>query len=258
VNLFRFVPGYESAIYERGKEPLFFLFLAFLICFACTRGYTRLARTRGWGSGQVGGTHLHHIIPGILLAFIGGLIAFTPPGHSEVVREVGAILFGAGGALVLDEFALVFRLRDVYWLEEGRSSVTATLIGVTLAGLLLLASSPFDPGASEDESRTGFFVLVSIGLFFAVIAFLKGKPFLGVLAIFTPFAWLASIRLATPKSPWARWFYDPSRGRNRDWRARKLARSQLRFERNVIERFERWFVDLVGGKPLGPFTKERK
>jgi hypothetical protein len=33
VNLFRFVPGYETSIYEAGREPIFVALLAFLICF---------------------------------------------------------------------------------------------------------------------------------------------------------------------------------------------------------------------------------
>jgi hypothetical protein len=40
-------------------------------------------------------------------------------------------LFGAGAALTLDEFALVLHLGDVYWTEEGRSSIEATLMGFT-------------------------------------------------------------------------------------------------------------------------------
>ena len=42
--MFRFIPGYESHIYDEGKEPLLFLFLAFIITFALTRLYTRMAR----------------------------------------------------------------------------------------------------------------------------------------------------------------------------------------------------------------------
>jgi hypothetical protein len=67
VNLFRFIPGYETHIFDEGKEPLLFLFLAFIVAFALTRLYTRMARSRGWGSGNVGGVHMHHMVPGIIL-----------------------------------------------------------------------------------------------------------------------------------------------------------------------------------------------
>ena len=49
VNLFRFIPGYETSVYEAG-EPIFVALLAFLICFVITRGYTRMARVRGWAA----------------------------------------------------------------------------------------------------------------------------------------------------------------------------------------------------------------
>lgn len=43
-----------------------------LIAFACTRPYTRLARVRGWGSGNVGGVHLHHMVVGIPIVVVTG------------------------------------------------------------------------------------------------------------------------------------------------------------------------------------------
>jgi lysyl-tRNA synthetase class 2 len=247
VNVFRFVPGYESAIYDRGREPLFILCLSFLITFICVRGYTRLARSRGWGSGSIGGTHLHHIVPGLIIAFLGGLIAFSPWGHSELTREAGAILFGAGGALVLDEFALVFRLRDVYWQEEGRASVTAALMGLTLGVLLLVATSPFDRDASTDDGVAAFFGLLAANLVFALIAFLKGKPYFGILAVFTPIGWIAAVRLAKPRSPWSRWFYEKPGGRRPERRARKLERSRVRFADHPFDRLAGWVVRVVGG-----------
>jgi hypothetical protein len=48
-----------------------------------------------------------------------------------------AILYGAGAALTLDEFALWLNLRDVYWSAEGRSSIDA----IILFGAFLAASA---------------------------------------------------------------------------------------------------------------------
>ncbi len=123
MNIFRFVPGYEQYIYEAGKEPLFLLLLSFLIAFFLTRLYTRLGRVRGWGSGNVGGVHLHHIVPGIILALVAGLLLAATSGAQSTSRGLIAIVFGAGAALILDEFALVLHLEDVYWSERGRLSV---------------------------------------------------------------------------------------------------------------------------------------
>jgi hypothetical protein len=44
-----------------------------------------------------------------------------------------SIVYGAGAALTLDEFALWLNLEDVYWAKQGRESVDA----VVLFGALL-------------------------------------------------------------------------------------------------------------------------
>jgi hypothetical protein len=253
MDIFRFVPGYRSAIYLEGKEPLFLLFVAFLIAFTLTRGYTRLARTRGWGSGSIGGVHLHHSLVGIVIVLAAGFVAFLPVGEEDVARDLCSICFGVGAALVLDEFALVFYLRDVYWSREGRDSVNATILGLMVAGLCLFVSEPFGLGGpTTSPSRLAFFATVASNVVFAAITFLKGKPFAGSAAILLPVVGMVgSIRLAKPTSPWARWFYRPDRGpeRRRAARARKLSRAERRAQSGRAARFERWLDDVVGGKP---------
>lgn len=144
-DIFRFIPGYSQHIVGDGKEPVLLLLLAFLITFALTRLYTRLARVYGWGSGSVGGVHLHHMVVGILIMIATALVAVAewPNG---VGRDLIAIFFGIGAALILDEFALSLYLEDVYWSPEGRTSVDATIMGVMLAGLLMVGISPFGVG----------------------------------------------------------------------------------------------------------------
>lgn len=111
MDLFRFVPGYRRLIFREGKEPLFLLFLAFVIAFACARGYARIARRRGWRSGSVDGVHLHHEVVGIVFVLVAGLVVFSRAGAEPTVRDWCAIFFGIGAAFVLDEFALVLSLR---------------------------------------------------------------------------------------------------------------------------------------------------
>lgn len=245
MDLFRFIPGYRDVIFDEGKEPLFLMLLAFLIAFNCTRGYTRMARKRGWGSASVGGVHLHHVVVGILFVLLVGLVASTPVGTNAVVRDICAIVFGVGAAFVLDEFALVFYLRDVYWSQEGRDSVDATILGVMIASLTLVVSEPFGLRAPLEShlSRFVFFSVVAHNAIFAVVTFLKGKPFAGFAAIALPaVGWIGAIRLAKPSSPWARWFYGPN----------KLARSEQRVERGFATRFQQRLLDLVGGAPSPP------
>lgn len=258
MDLFRFIPGYSDHVYEANKEPLLFMFVAFIITFALVRLYTRLARTRGWGSGNVGGVHMHHMVPGIILMSIGGGLAFTQFNDNGVFLCAAGILFGAGGALTLDEFALVLHLKDVYWTEEGRTSVDAMLIGVAAAGLLLVAAVPTKENTGirlelgDFELSIGVWLALTVNVALVAITFLKKKPLLGTVGIFVILVSLfTAIRLAKPGSPWARWFYDPERGsaRLRAWRERRRARSERRYTVGWSGRFERWFSDLVGGAP---------
>jgi hypothetical protein len=243
VNLFRPVPGYETHIYDGGKEALFLLFISFLVAFALARLYTRQARIRGWGSASVGGVHVHHSVPGLIVAFGAGLLAFTPWGANSPAREVLAVAFGAGAALVLDEWALIFHLEDVYWTNEGRSSVDAVIIGTALAGILLHTASPFDVDTSQYQGeRTVVFVLLAVNYLYALVCFLKGKPVVGAVGLLIPsVAFFGAIRLAKPHSPWSRWFYGK--------RPKKLERARRRFDSGWQGRLERRVTDIIGGAP---------
>lgn len=242
MDLFGFIPGYRGVIFDEGKEPLFLSLLAFLIAFGCTRGYTRLARKYGWGSGSVGGVHLHHEVVGIVIVLIAGLVAMTPAGTDAAVRDVCAIFFGVGAAFIVDEFALVFYLRDVYWTQEGRDSVDATILCGLIAGLTLVVSEPFglDDPVTSHLGRFIFFAVIAANAVFAIVSLLKGKLFTGFAAIAVPpLGWIGAFRLAKPASPWARWFY----------KGDKLERAQQRMRNGLAARFERRLDDFVGGKP---------
>jgi hypothetical protein len=246
LDVFHFIPGYDTNVVAAGKEPLLLLILSFLITFALTRLYTRLARVRGWGSGSVHGVHLHHMVIGILIVLASGLVAFAawPNG---IGREILGIFFGSGAALTLDEFALSLYLKDVYWSPEGRSSVDATVMGVMLAGLLLVGVSPF---GIHDQTVGGRWVgvgVIALNIVLAAVTLLKGKLMLGLLSIFVPLiGFIGAIRLGKPRSPWAKWFYK----RN----PRKLQRSHARFDSSHTwsARFNKWFTNLIGGTPSKP------
>jgi hypothetical protein len=247
LDVFRFIPGYSEHIVGDGKEPVLLLLLAFLITFALTRLYTRLARVYGWGSGSVGGVHLHHMVVGILIVIATALVAVAEwPSGIDII----AIFFGVGAALILDEFALSLYLEDVYWSPEGRTSIDATIMGVMLAALLMVGISPF--GVNDAHySRTYAFGVVVVNVVLAAITILKGKLMLGLGGIFIPILGLiGAIRLAKPQSAWARLFYRHS--------PRKLERARERFEVNPgwPERFNIWFANLVGGAPSRPSPGE--
>ena len=244
MNLFRFVPGYDAHIYGGGREPAFLMLLAFVLTLAGTRFYTRMARVRGWGSTYIGGVHVHHLVPGVVLCLVAGGLA-VGLGPRELWVALLAIVFGAGAALVLDEFAMLLHLDDVYWTTEGRLSIDACLAAVAFLGLGVLATFPLP--ADTPGERLGRAIgdgVLALVACFVVVALLKGKLKLGLIGIvFAPLAVVAALRLAKPSSIWARRLYPED-----SWRRRRAeARSAAREERWAHRRDR--FYDLIGGAP---------
>ena len=213
MNLFRFIPGYETHIYAGGREPAFLKLVAFILTLAGTRFYTRMARVRGWGSAHLGDVHVHHLVPGIVLSLVTGGLAIGLAPH-ELGLAFLAIVFGAGAALVLDEFAMLLHLDDVYWTDEGRLSIEACMAAVAFLGLAVLATFPLptDHGSERLARELGDAVIALVGGLVEV-TMLKGKLKLGLFGIvFVPLSLVGAVRLAKPGSIWARRLY-PEEGR---------------------------------------------
>ena len=135
---------YRHEIIDAHKQPQFFMLVSFLVTFTLVRVITHAIRAGRMthifrNVSTKGGTHLHHLVPGILLLLVSGYlgIGLAPDYH----REPHAILFGIGAALTLDEFALWLHLKDDYWAREGRQSVDAVIIAATVLSLGLLGAS---------------------------------------------------------------------------------------------------------------------
>ena len=223
-----------------GREPLLFLLAGSLVTFALTRVYTRLARGRKWGSGRLGGIHVHHLVVGNVLMLACGMLEIaTQP--TDIGLDIFAIGFGAGAAFVLDEFALTVHLRDVYWTPEGRHSIEVSIIWLLLGLLLLTGIAPFGIHDQYEVPRIIGFAAGAVAIVLSIITCLKGKLTLGLISIFLPPVGLvAAIRLARPGSVWAQLFYDTPK------RLRARARFDPRSSR--LEEWRHWFADLVGGR----------
>ena len=107
-----------------------------LLSFGFIRFSTRMIRAEvSWWPGNVtpGGLHIHHLVFGIVLMMLAGFISFAVQPSSPWF-EIAAGVFGVGMGLSLDEFALWLYLDDVYWSEEGRSSVDAVVFAAIIGG----------------------------------------------------------------------------------------------------------------------------
>src|SRR5262249_9218782 len=156
-------------IVEPGKLPLLLALGAFVLTFAITRAVTRLIRAgKGpFGNVKAGGLHIHHVVPGVILTVVGGFGAFTS--RHGLGFGFFAILFGMGAGLVLDEFALILHLADVYWTEEGRKSVEVVVVTAALVGLVLAGFAPFgvnDVSRDELQGRGGVIATVAVNFLF--------------------------------------------------------------------------------------------
>jgi hypothetical protein len=198
-----------------------------------------------WWPGSVvsdSGVHLHHLVFGIVTMMIAGTLGFAAHGDSPWA-EICGFLFGVGAGLTIDEFALWVYLDDVYWAEEGRSSIDATVIAAAMIGLVVLGVNPLDTG-SDSEGWLALIVSALLLVLVVAICFFKGRRLHGIIGFFiAPIAIYGACRIGKPDSAWARRRYG-------DRKPEKQAKAEKRFRPDRrTEHFKEAFRDIVGGKP---------
>jgi hypothetical protein len=253
-----------------GRLPLVYCLVAFILTFFVTRTIVRYIRRHAdsdkprkwWQPRNIsagGGLHVHHVVIGVILVMLSGVAMVTLAVDGGVPEfTVAATFFGIGAALVLDEFALILHLQDVYWAEDGRTSVDAVFAAIAVAGLLILGFNPlsfFDIGIwRADHSlaeRASVIALAAITLGLAVIVLLKGKVWTGLVGMFiTPLLFIGAIRLSRPHAPWARWRYTN--------KPRKMHRALVRERilRRPVVQAKLWLQHVVAGEPRFPNDRE--
>ena len=261
----RVLRWFDDDIIGRGRLPLLCCLVAFILTFFVTRTFVRYIRHRSdrgappmWWEPRnihIGAMHIHHVVVGVLLVMISGvtLVSLSITGN-ELEYTASAIVFGIGAALVLDEYALILHLSDVYWEEDGRTSVDAVFAAVAVGGLLVLGLHPFlffislwHDTTHSVPLRAGVVFAMVLTLPLAVLVVLKGKVWTGLIGMFfVPLLVIGAIRLSRPQAPWARWLYM----RRLDKMARALQRE--RTLRRPVVRAKLWVQYSIAGTPRRP------
>ncbi len=133
--------AYREGLGPRERAVLW-SWTGFTVTFAAVRAITYAIR-RGDGpfrNVSVGGAHLHHYLWGI--GMLAGVGAVAVRGTDKARRHpLVGLAYGTGTALIVDEFALLLDLRDVYWAREGRISVDLG-VGLVAAGGTTFSAIP--------------------------------------------------------------------------------------------------------------------
>ena len=264
----RFHTTFDLTI-PRDRWPLMWCLIAFLLTFLVTRTIVRYIRhhadsdapRKWWQPRNIGhgSLHIHHVVIGVVLVMVSGVTMVTLAVDGGVAEfTVAAIFFGIGAALVLDEFALILHLEDVYWSEDGRTSVDAVFAAVAVAGLLILGFNPlsfFDVTIWREDhtfqARALVVVAAVVTLLFAVIVLFKGKVWTGLVGMFiTPLLFIGAVRLSRPHAPWARWRYG-----NKPKKMHRALERERRLRRPVVQA-KLWLQHVIAGEPHFPDDKE--
>jgi hypothetical protein len=145
------VVGYEAA--PRSETVLFNLLAGFLGSFA-------MVRVSAWGirngrgpfrNVRIRGRHIHHFVPGILIAFGSGTAALLT--DDDRLEQRLAVPMGVGIGLTFDEAALLLDLRDVYWTREGLLSVQLSLGATAILSIAILTGRMLRRGERRQEAE---------------------------------------------------------------------------------------------------------
>ena len=244
---------FEAQIVDTGRLPLFCFFIAFVTSFGFIRLSVRLIRAevRWWFRNVTpGDLHVHHMVFGVVFMVVGGVAELAAPIASLDWRGGSAAIFGLGTALVLDEFAVMLHLRDVYWTSAGRLSIDAVFVAAGITALLLLGVTPVSLHniahylrlPSAGDAAMGLVLVIVVLFLLAAVTLLKGKIWTGLVGLFVPpLFFVGALRIARPGSPWARWRYCAQ--------PRKLAKAEYREQRlrRPVERAKIRLQDLLAG-----------
>jgi hypothetical protein len=166
----------RATIPDRPRRRMFIASVSFLLTFVGVRVLVhRIVNHEGHFQWVViHGTHIHHLVWGILILLLVGYGWLLDLGRSHTPLSIFfsrlmSVSYGVGAALTLDEFSIWLDLEpDAYWSRSGRLSIDA----VILFGSLLAVGAwgaPFFRGLARIwDKRTLFGKELGRGLSFPI------------------------------------------------------------------------------------------
>lgn len=160
---------FHEHVRDRPRRRLLLAAVGFFLTLAVARA---AAYAAGHSIGPfhyiyIHGTHVHHLVWGILLLLIVGFCWLIEVGtgaraSSLFASRLMSLLYGVGAALTLDEFALWLDLQEgVYWTRREHASFdaillfgAALLIGIWGRGFLKALSREFLPSRRKKARTT--------------------------------------------------------------------------------------------------------
>jgi hypothetical protein len=226
----------SSAAFDHADQRAGLILLGSMLLLGFIRFSTRMIRAEvSWWPGNVtpGGLHIHHLVFGIVLMMFSGFLnfVFEPP---SPWFEILAGVFGVGVGLTLDEFALWLYLDDVYWAEQGRSSVDAVVFAAIIGGGIIVGFVPLDASGGSIIA-----IVVSVAITLGICGRRAQESQLGRRHVHPAVAW----RRRPPGPP-------GQGGRTAYTRERQAGEAETRKTRH--DKRVRRFQDLIGGAPSLP------
>lgn len=127
---------FHTQVRDRPKRRLLLAAIGFFVTFAVARSlaYAAYRNAGPFHYVYVGGTHVHHLVFGILLLLAVGFCWLIEVGtgaraSSLLASRLISLLYGVAAALTLDEFSLWLNVQEgIYWTRRDLISVDAVLL----------------------------------------------------------------------------------------------------------------------------------
>ena len=215
---------YDRAIVDTGRQPEFLFFVSFLVTFGFIRTSAHMIRAQvSWwpGNVEVGGTHIHHLVWGILLLMITGYVGVVDRPAVALARDRRGPVRDRHRADPRRVRALAQPQGRLLVASRAGSSIDAVIVAATITGMVLVGFTAWVDVATEVEDAVFAFVgaFGVLAILVALVNLAKEKFGVALVGLFiSPVGLVGAFRLGQAALPVGARFYrerKTRRGRGR-------------------------------------------